>query len=436
MKENGVDGVFLQGCYETQRGAFAELYAYIHSKLLWNSSRDMQELIDEFLTAYFGRAAKPIKAYIDMLHAKVESDSLHFFMIEPHEGFLERDILAKADSYFDEAERLAGSQEIARRVAQWRLSLRYAKLSRPIVHERDGDFYKPLPHEAQYTDLVELERFIRDCVEHRVEYLSEGDRYEHRYNMMKANNSTHRIVSLENPHIKVEFIPSIGGKIVQITEKKSGTELLGPAVIKERYYPGTGGYREQPAQMEPFDYTLHNDNSSQKIIIKGFVPFRQTHNAFYMTQNITLPDDKPEIIFSTTLKVLTEIDRTLRLTALPYFAFGKIEDMKIGVKNAEGKFSVVASGSRNSEEEISERLWGKSIAPGEWCLINTASNIGIIDSFKPEELDFCSYQINPQKNRAVLSLEGIRGSLEIGDVLTLQHKYTILNDAESILQQQ
>ena len=71
VKSNG-RGVFMQGARENT--VFSDLRAYVMTALIWDPSRNADKLIDEFLSLYYGRAAKPIRKWIDLFHEQaVES---------------------------------------------------------------------------------------------------------------------------------------------------------------------------------------------------------------------------------------------------------------------------------------------------------------------------------------------------------------------------
>lgn len=434
MLKNGVDGLFEQGCYTTKCGAFAELQAYIQAKMLWNTKRDMYELVDDFLGGYFGRAAVPIRAYIDMLHKKVKDENIHFYLgAQPYEPFLSRDILEKADFYFDEAERLADNPDIAHRIAQWRLSLRYAKLARSITHGIEGDLYKPIPAEQKYADLDELEKFIQDCMNHGVQELSERGGYENRYNFLRANVSTHRILTLENPLIKVQVVPGMGGRVLQISYKKTGRDLLAQGDVQESNYPGNAGYQEGPAGLEFFEHAFEKTDNGQKLVMTGYLPGGVTHNAMHMTREIFIPNDKPEIEFSITLKGMGTVDYPRRISASPSFSLGKVKDIQVGMSDGSGSYKLLTLPEPDERGRRGARYWGKSITAGSWCIVNSSENVGIIDTFNPDELDVCSFGVNPEKNRVMLSLDGKQIPIKEGDVLKLHHKYTIVENVNGMI---
>jgi len=70
---HGVKGIFEQGAYNAHGTEMAALRAWLLAKLLWNPSLDENQLIDEFLTGYYGPAAPEIAAYIKIMHDGVEA---------------------------------------------------------------------------------------------------------------------------------------------------------------------------------------------------------------------------------------------------------------------------------------------------------------------------------------------------------------------------
>jgi len=125
--ENGVTGIFEQGAYQSPGGEMAELKAWMLAKLLWDPSRETDELIDEFVTGYYGAAGPFIREYIELLHDEAEA-SEHYLRIGsgPTAPFFTLDLMGRAWALFDEAEAaVADDPEVLNRVQVARLPLRY-----------------------------------------------------------------------------------------------------------------------------------------------------------------------------------------------------------------------------------------------------------------------------------------------------------------------
>jgi hypothetical protein len=71
--DHNVKGIFEQGAYTTNGAEMAELRAWVLARMLWDPMRDGQELIDEFISGYYGPAGPHIKAYLQVTHDAVEA---------------------------------------------------------------------------------------------------------------------------------------------------------------------------------------------------------------------------------------------------------------------------------------------------------------------------------------------------------------------------
>jgi hypothetical protein len=126
MHDNSVSAVFEQGNREIG-GEFAELRAYLIDKLLWNPDVNVDSVMNDFLTGYYGEASKKVKKYIDLLHDNNMEQSGYKLSIfgKPameKESFLSDSLLTVYNKLFDQAEKsVADSPEILQRVKTARL---------------------------------------------------------------------------------------------------------------------------------------------------------------------------------------------------------------------------------------------------------------------------------------------------------------------------
>ena len=151
--ENGVTGLFEQGNGQAISGEFGELRAYLISKLMWNPDMDVSEAMNEFLNGYYGKAAAPLRTYIDLMQKEVTEKNVHYgIYCAPDQGHIPEELLVKAEELFDRAEMLADNDEILARVQKSRLQIRYVRLY--ITSPEDPSYA------AQAEKLIsEVERF-------------------------------------------------------------------------------------------------------------------------------------------------------------------------------------------------------------------------------------------------------------------------------------
>ena len=65
LSDNGVTGVFMQGCYYGH-GSLGELKSWLYTKKLWNPQWSQDELIKEFVASYYGPAAAEMSEYVSL----------------------------------------------------------------------------------------------------------------------------------------------------------------------------------------------------------------------------------------------------------------------------------------------------------------------------------------------------------------------------------
>ena len=76
---HNVKGIFLEGAYNSPDSELAALGGYIMAKLLWNPNCDPNLARDEFLAGYYGKAAIPIRQYLDLLNGRAEQHPAYHF---------------------------------------------------------------------------------------------------------------------------------------------------------------------------------------------------------------------------------------------------------------------------------------------------------------------------------------------------------------------
>jgi len=134
--EHNVKGIMFQGAYQSPGGERMEMRAWVMAKLLWDPARDVNGLIQDFVWGYYEDAAPAIAAYYDLLeqarrdHASSSSAIDGGIRYSMNAEFLSRAFLEQATALFDEAEALAQSEDIRRRVQLARLPITYVKLCR------------------------------------------------------------------------------------------------------------------------------------------------------------------------------------------------------------------------------------------------------------------------------------------------------------------
>jgi hypothetical protein len=173
--ENNVKGIFEQGAYQSYGAEMAELRAWVLAKLLWDPSRDGQELIDEFIDGYYGPAATHIKDYLEVTHDAVEASGDWLGCFSPHTAkFLSFETLSKGWAHLKAAEAaVQDDPELRFRVKVAQLPVMYTFMMcwdemRKQAAGRSADW--PMPDSIQDA----FDQFVEIAKKKNITHLNEG----------------------------------------------------------------------------------------------------------------------------------------------------------------------------------------------------------------------------------------------------------------------
>ena len=151
FRENKSIGIMEQAAYQSRGGEFAELRAYLISRLLWNPDIDTQQVIDDFMYGYYGRAGKFVKQYFDLTQGLVRSDTHIGLGLEPVDKIFSEKFIDESLAIFKEAAKVADSEDILHRVEMAKLPVLYLRCRRtPFKALHDGTY-------AEFVNISERE---------------------------------------------------------------------------------------------------------------------------------------------------------------------------------------------------------------------------------------------------------------------------------------
>ena len=132
FRKNRVTALFEQANRETG-GEFAELRAYLLAKMVWNPEVNANEVIDDFLSGYYGSASGMIRQYIDLLHDTMEKTGAKLSIfgkpVQAKDSFLSDELLTAYNQIFDKAEQAVVDNPVfLRHVKSARIPVYYAML--------------------------------------------------------------------------------------------------------------------------------------------------------------------------------------------------------------------------------------------------------------------------------------------------------------------
>ncbi len=142
--------IFMEAGTGISMANFSEMKIYCVSKLMWNAEQNLDALIDEFMTPYYGDAKDKVKEYFNAIHdyADYQNDKFGRKQVFIHfddypngrlidEKLWEKDVLEKWIKLFEDAldNRLSIKQRINVRKESLPVKLTYLELYRKTISE-------------------------------------------------------------------------------------------------------------------------------------------------------------------------------------------------------------------------------------------------------------------------------------------------------------
>jgi hypothetical protein len=117
LAAHGVSGVFMQAAGNAQNTELCELRNYLISRLLWDPALDDQQVIDEFLTLYYGRAAGKVRAYLSLIQATARRSGVHQHCFGSAASYgINANVARQGLNLLEEGMALAENDEVKQRV--------------------------------------------------------------------------------------------------------------------------------------------------------------------------------------------------------------------------------------------------------------------------------------------------------------------------------
>ena len=174
FQENNSIGIMEQAAYQSRGGEFAELRSYVISRLLWNPDCNVEDVINDFMHGYYGRAGKYVRQYFDLLYSRITPEThIH---IETHkynkltaqDDIFSGEFVEQSCRIFENAGKVADNVEILHRVEMASLPVLYLKCKRtPVLSRNDGTYdnftriakREGITHYAEYGEESDIESF-------------------------------------------------------------------------------------------------------------------------------------------------------------------------------------------------------------------------------------------------------------------------------------
>jgi hypothetical protein len=384
-RDIGVEGVFLEGM-PYSGGEFGLLRPYYGMKLLWDPDQDANAILRDFLDGYYGPAAGPIWEYITLVHDKVTRDNIHMHLYtNPAQGYLPDDLVKRAMAQFDQAETaVKDNPELLERVQIARMPLSYARL-----FPRNGYAIEEgrLRWLGDMAPQAEATRFVQRMKKHGFTTLREyGGEPDQMITLAGVFNSRLEVVSLQNQHLSVDIVPMLAGRILRITDRKSGQCATAHNVTRCLFFPFAGGLENRIGEtflsygwIEPATVTSRTENAITVAL--------QTMDGFQMKRVVTLTPDRPVLEVVTTATNPGQKRADVRLRTHLELALGDLRTTRVRFTSRAGKpidkdMAPIIEGFREGEH-----YYDRDAPAGSWTLTGS-KGLQFTQTFDPAAVDF------------------------------------------------
>ncbi len=425
-RQHGVVGLFMEGAVSKGGGAEnAELRSYVMAKMLWDVKADANKLIDEFLDGYYGKAAKALRAYFDLLHRQVRPapDGLgrHLWIFDrPGAPYLSDEFLASARGLFREADAAAGSDAVRARVGKARLGIDYATLTRAKKFTVEGGWYRP-------ADLAGLKdrwnTFLSGLRQWGITNLSESTTAARDDQDFARYVRPYRVVTLENSRLLVHVVPELGGRITHIIDKRSGRNLLMEPEPGAKQYPDLGGLVVTPYT----DYVTRMPGSTRWELDSGASPNEASltgtcENGLRIERRLRL--EGAVLHTETILENATHAPVPSVLQSRWEVDPGDLEAVVVRYRKQDGGTVEKALIEPEKMPAGSESYNGVDQPDGEWRVVNRRGGPVMVNRFPKEQAGRCSLTWTAKsENRVGLTVWSVSRVVQPGEKLRLRVDY-------------
>ncbi|MBI5283152.1 MAG: DUF4838 domain-containing protein [Candidatus Solibacter usitatus] len=425
-KRHGVAGLFMQGAYAAGSSDGA-LRAYVIARLLWNSKSDVWKAVDEFHDVYYGKAAQPMRAYLELVRNMArpapQGEGQHWWCCRAP-AFAGAQ-LAQANRLLTQAMAAADDDATRRHVLIAQMSLRYLELRRDqqfVV--RDGRY------EPRGLDSLSgrFNLFLADAERAGIRHLGEDGPKEMYSKQFLDSLKSHPVVTLKNAALKVLVVPELNGRVISIIDQRTQRELLNQPVPVEMNYPGRSGLSVSAyadfvnAPAYPVRWEVSSESGGAALTLVGTSP-----NGLRLRRLLRLAGDEARLQTETVVENggADPIDVTLQsqFDGAP----GPLEDAVVEFRAVDGK------GVRKKLIEPDGQPAGEENYPsgqrpaGEWRAVHAPSGLTLVHAFPPEQADRATLAFSAKNSsRVTMSVWSPKRRLKPGEQLRLESEYSAM----------
>jgi hypothetical protein len=423
--QNGVRGIFFQGSAHSPAGGDSDLRAWVMARLLWNPHQDAEALVNEWLHGVYGKAYPPMRAYYDLIHAQVEDADRHLHIFEAVTRELWSDeVVARMDRLHQEALELAAGDETALyyvRKNQLATKFLHYVLNTGRLEVADG-VYQPVGNEVTSED---HDRLVDLLEEFGVGNIREESRDSDFRTMLRQRVERHAVITLENQDVRLEVVPELGGRIVELIHKDTGINLLHGLGPEDNFYPVWGGYGESTTWTwggTGFANAYAAEVDGRKVKLAA-----TARNGLRFERTIALPEQGAKVHFSSSITNVGNDTTTYRLVCRMNLK-ADLEQVALKARSADGTFAqpLASEEKKHTYRPVqTSRYDGPNKPSGAWRLENVAAGFTVENTFDEEQVEACWLVASKKAGWARMEVQSAEREVPPGGKIAIDHSWEI-----------
>ncbi|MBX7259800.1 MAG: DUF4838 domain-containing protein, partial [Candidatus Hydrogenedentes bacterium] len=231
---NNGRGVFMQAAGNAMSAELSDLRNYVMSRCIWKPGRDSWSEAMEFCRLHYRESAQPIMDYLTYYHDLVQTSGTHPTCFPTESALcINRQSAQRIMAYFRDAMSRAQSDEVRARVEKASLCAYRAALSAVSIplHISDG-MCRP---DLTSLDPDLLNRFAELCKKYGVTMEDEMTSIDTYIESQKAFHQGFKATTIENDTWRVVLLPESNAKLVEMTYKPTGRNVIQAARALNRF---------------------------------------------------------------------------------------------------------------------------------------------------------------------------------------------------------
>ncbi|MBI3119893.1 MAG: DUF4838 domain-containing protein, partial [Candidatus Hydrogenedentes bacterium] len=234
FSENNGRGVFMQAAGNGFSTELSDLRNYVMARCLWKPGRDSWQEVEEFCRLHYAEAAQPILDYLAYYHDLVGKAGVHPTCFPTESALaLNSESAAQIMRHFEDALALAKSDEVRARVEKASLCAYRAALSAASMRlVYDNGLCRA---DASTMPPGLLDTYAALCARYEVSMEGEQTTLTQYLDDMRNLLDGVKAVQIENDFWRVMLLPEFNGKIVEMTYKPTGRNVIQPARTLSRF---------------------------------------------------------------------------------------------------------------------------------------------------------------------------------------------------------